>query len=367
MESIYRQLQRKINTIGVGLPESDKGFDEEYLKALFTPEEAEFALKMDRSLQTVEEVATSMEIPTDEAQEMLNKMCKDGLVYSVKDKDKVMRYKLIGTYHGFFEWNVGRMDPSWVRPMVKHNISGLTNTFWASELPFFRYIPNRPDLVEDGKCLDIDNVETIIRRQEKIAVIPCYCRRTADMWKREEKVCKHYSEDDYQICLAFGEFVDFYMDVLKIGRRITADEALEIISHGSENGTSAMVVNDKNVEGMCSCCACCCGIIGGLRTFGPGQALGHVCNYMVVQDTELCTQCSVCTKRCPTRAQKMVDGKLVYDQGRCVGCGLCIDTCPTKALKLVRIPDEQLNYPPNESYTELLDQVATNRRKSHLL
>jgi len=37
-ETIYRQLQSKINTIGVGLPESASGYDEQYLKVLFTPE-----------------------------------------------------------------------------------------------------------------------------------------------------------------------------------------------------------------------------------------------------------------------------------------------------------------------------------------
>jgi ferredoxin len=128
-----------------------------------------------------------------------------------------------------------------------------------------------------------------------------------------------------------------------------------------------MVFNDKNVEGMCNCCSDCCGVIGGLRAFGPGRTQGHVSNYMVRRDDELCTECGVCAERCTTRAQRMKEDKLVFDATRCVGCGLCVDTCSDKALKLHRLPEEQLNYPPNDSYTELLDEVAANRRKTHLI
>ena len=47
MESIYRQLQRKLNTLGMGLPETDEGYELEYLKEMFTPEDARFALDME--------------------------------------------------------------------------------------------------------------------------------------------------------------------------------------------------------------------------------------------------------------------------------------------------------------------------------
>jgi len=368
MESIYRQLQRKINMIGVGLPESSQGLDEVYLKGLFTPEEAEFALKMDLRLQTAEETAESMGIPVEEAQRMLDLMCKDGLVYR-RRINGLFHYYLVGTYHGFFEWNVGRMDPSWVKPMVKHNVAGLTNVFWTSERPLFRYLPIRPELVENNECLDIDNVDEIIKRQKKIATVPCFCRSSADMFTGKENFCKHDSSEGHHTCMAFGEFVDFYEDVLHVGRRITNEEALDLIHKCSETGTASMVFNDKVVEGMCSCCPCCCGVTGGLRTFGPGRALGHVSNYVSEQDEALCTNCGLCATRCPTKARsKKKDEETVkFDSTRCYGCGLCVDTCPSKALKLRRLPEEKLNYPTSDSYTELLEQLAADRKTTHLI
>jgi|GEM_PF-1027705 len=371
MESIYRQLQRKINMIGVGLPESDRGFDMDYLKVLFTPEEAEFALKMDLvGMQTADEVAGSMGIPVEEAQRMLDMMCSHGLVYRRKSKeDGLFRYKLVGTYHGFFEWNVGQMEPAWVKPMVKHNISGLSRIFWTSQRPLFRYLPIRPELVENNECLDIDNVEKIIRSKDKIGIVPCFCRETADMYAGKEDNCRHKSKKGNEICIGFGDFVDFYADVMHVGRRITADEALELIHKCSENGTAAMVLNDKTVEGMCSCCPCCCGVVGGLRTFGPGRALGHVSNYVAVRDDALCTNCGLCVKRCPTRGQSKKEGdeKVKFDSTRCLGCGLCVDTCPSKALKLVRLPENEFTYPTSEDYPELLDELAADRKSTHLL
>jgi len=152
-ETIYRHLLRKINTICVGLPESASGYDEQYLKVLFTPEEAGFAMKMERGLQTLEEVADSVQVSVEEAARMLSMMCKDGLVYRVKDRDGVTRYYLMTTCRGLFEWNLTRIDPSWIRPMVKHNMEGLTSVFFNSEIPIFRYLPIRPDLVENNESL----------------------------------------------------------------------------------------------------------------------------------------------------------------------------------------------------------------------
>ena len=366
MESIYRHLQRKLNTIGVGVPESEKGYDLEYLKVLFTEEEVEFALKMDIGLQTLEEVARSMVISCEEAQRMLSMLAKDGLVYNVADQNGVVRYYLCSSYHGFFEWNVGRATPEWIKPMVKHNMNGMTKIFFTSEVPLFRYLPIRPDLVENGECLDIDNVEKIIRRQKRIAVLPCFCRVTSKTFAGEN-VCKAPHHKHYETCLAFGEFVDFFINELGVSREISADEALEIMSHSSQRGTTCMVLNDKNVEGMCNCCSCCCGVVGGLRAFGAGKAKDALSNYVSVWDESLCGHCATCNERCPTTARKLVDGEMVFDPDKCMGCGLCVDTCESKALKLLRKPEDKLFYPPDQCYTELLDNIAKHRRKTRLI
>jgi len=46
-------------------------------------------MKMEGGLQTLEEVAESVQVSVEEAERMLSMMCKDGLVYRVKDRDGV--------------------------------------------------------------------------------------------------------------------------------------------------------------------------------------------------------------------------------------------------------------------------------------
>jgi len=66
-----------------------------------------------------------------------------------------------------------------------------------------------------------------------------------------------------------------------------------------------------------------------------------------VNDWELCTGCSTCSKICPTDAIKMVPvdievepGKKAQrpaiDYGRCTFCGMCVDICTTGSLKMTR-------------------------------
>ena len=374
MESIYRQLQRKINTIGVGFPENENGYDVEVLKALFDEEEAEFALKMDRGLHTAKEFAESLGMPLEETERILNKMIKDGLVYYAAHNEangEERQYCLISTYHGFFEWNVGRMDPSWVNPMVKANIEGLSRVFFNSEHPMFRYLPVRPELVDGGKCLDEDNMELYIKRAKKCAKTPCFCRQTSAIFSGKW-FCKHNPEEELDICLAFDDFAHFFVEELGVGEYITTEEALEIMSRATDRGTACLVLNDTNVEGMCSCCSCCCGVIGGIRAFGPGYAKGHISNYYAVRDEEKCTNCGVCVKRCMTKALHFKDRnaevkEVVFDVDRCIGCGLCVDTCEHDAVKLVRKPDEEIYHAPAKDYLDLNEIIAKSRRGTHLL
>ncbi len=47
-----------------------------------------------------------------------------------------------------------------------------------------------------------------------------------------------------------------------------------------------------------------------------------------------CVGCGECVKGCSVGAQKMVDGKHVFDRSLCVSCGICVDVCFSEALKL---------------------------------
>ena len=50
-------------------------------------------------------------------------------------------------------------------------------------------------------------------------------------------------------------------------------------------------------------------------------------------DEQLCTGCTHCVRKCPTRAIRIRDGLQVRMAGHCIACGECIVVCPTGALR----------------------------------
>lgn len=51
-------------------------------------------------------------------------------------------------------------------------------------------------------------------------------------------------------------------------------------------------------------------------------------------NTENCRGCKVCAieKSCPTKAAKLVDGKITIDKNVCLSCGVCVGKCPFSAI-----------------------------------
>ena len=49
-----------------------------------------------------------------------------------------------------------------------------------------------------------------------------------------------------------------------------------------------------------------------------------------------CVYCTVCAKKCPTRAllANRAQKRWAIDRLRCISCGYCVDACPKKSLAL---------------------------------
>jgi len=145
-----------------------------------------------------------------------------------------------------------------------------------------------------------------------------------------------------------------------IGREITLDESLSILERNQKEGLVLQPSNTEKAEFVCSCCGCCCGMLGVHKSL-PKPVDFWSSNYYAVVNPDACNGCGNCEKRCQVEAAR-VSGKkeqASVDLNRCIGCGLCIPTCPQKALSLHRKPGGAV---PPADREDLLDTIMSKKK-----
>jgi ferredoxin len=187
----------------------------------------------------------------------------------------------------------------------------------------------------------------ILSHPQSIVVMDCACRIERGI------------EDpgDVNVCIAVGEPVaGFWLEhggERLHARRITADEAVEIMRRAREKGSIPTAwFKDAAGDGFFAICNCgpgACDALEAARIAAslqvenpPGIALAS--GYCARVDRSLCEGCGQCVRSCPFGAVAL-DGEdkavVVFDL--CMGCGLCADGCGRGALSLVR--DERKGIP----------------------
>jgi ferredoxin len=174
----------------------------------------------------------------------------------------------------------------------------------------------------------------------------------------QHKVIDKACDSPMDACIMVGPMAEYYLEN-KIGRQITLEEAMKIISESHEAGLVTQTQSVTRPFMICNCCKCCCGFLGAVRRT-PFPAKLVVSNHLTNVDPEKCTGCEDCIENCQVQAIAMNDdGVAQIDYDRCIGCGLCISTCPEDALSLILKPADQLSV-PKES---LHDQMARGGKR----
>jgi Na+-translocating ferredoxin:NAD+ oxidoreductase subunit B len=162
-----------------------------------------------------------------------------------------------------------------------------------------------------------------------------------------------------EACFMFGSMGQYYLD-RNMGRAISLDEAIDILTKCREAGLVTQPATSQNPAGMCNCCGDCCGVLRALNKH-PRPSEMVFSNYFAVVETEDCTGCETCLERCQMNALRMNDDGMAFVDGdRCIGCGLCVTTCPTEALKLVSKSEAEIRTPP-ASMVEQMMRMAQKR------
>lgn len=191
--------------------------------------------------------------------------------------------------------------------------------------------------IEDPKeIVPIEEVSKILDNFEDFALIGCPCRVRKDV--EGIRVCK----DKYPVrnCIILGPNAKALIEMgdpnIEI---ITKEEAIRISNEAAKLGLVHTTDNRaENVNILCACCECCCGLLAGLTRLDNPRSIAKA-NYISTIDPDLCIGCETCLGRCKFGAISIdTIAKITVD--KCIGCGLCAVTCPEKAITMKRVERE---------------------------
>lgn len=332
-DQLYHQLREHVDQYSVGFNASESQVEIEFLKVLFTEEEARMYLHLRRYLQPAHIIAEKAGMELAEAERILTGMLKKGLTFP-KIKEDARYYSVAPFMHGLLEHACLLMADNPEFKEVAKKLQKYLAREYKPKGRLVRTIPVEGQVSPDLPVAPYYDVVKIIQGKDKIAVTPCACEAKTRII---DKPCDQTKE----MCISFGFYAELYAETLKIGRYISQEEAIAIIKQAEEEGLVHQLAGDKrSVEGICNCCRECCGILKSFKFF-PKPALMATSDYVVQLNKEECISCGTCVERCPMDAFTEGGDVISVDPGRCIGCGLCTTTCPTEALSLEIQPEEK--------------------------
>ena len=174
--------------------------------------------------------------------------------------------------------------------------------------------------------------DIVLEASAPITLARCACRDVADKRGSRADSC-----GPLESCLYIGDPIASFVAEKQSGaRRITADEALDVVEAAADRGSIHSLWFKDAAAGrmyaMCNCCSCCCIGLKSVRAgFSPLAGSG----YLAHVDAAACTGCGACVGSCAFSAISL-EGESVamIDPNACLGCGACVGQCPSGALAL---------------------------------
>ncbi|MDQ7783308.1 MAG: 4Fe-4S binding protein [Desulfomonilaceae bacterium] len=337
MSDVYRRLAERLDSLPNGFPATENGLELKILRKIFSPEEADMALKMRTTPETAEAISERLCIPLDEMQAILDNMVKKGQIGSGKIKGRQV-YMLFPFCFGIYEFQLPRLDKEFALLMEEY-IPTLVGTLGRHAPAVMRVIPLNVQIDAEQAVYPYEDIYQVIQESKSIQVMDCMCRKKHALIGRQ---CEHSLE----VCLALANSEGAF-DKYPKGRSVTREEAIEIIKKADEEGLVHSTFNVQNgLLAVCNCCSCACLMLGGMMRHNAPHLMAKS-NYVAAIEQGTCDACGVCANdRCPVGAIVELEGSYVVDATRCLGCGICRPTCPTESITLVRKPQKERDQPP---------------------
>ena len=332
-EEVYRQLCETMAKRGGRYPGVEIPEFYELVHELFTSEEAEVSNAIPRGFNPASVIAKEMGKTEEEISPILETMADKGLCTAGKMGDTTF-YGGPPFVPGIFEFQFMRGTNTETDKKLARLIHAYKEAADAAQGPPKTDFPTTRVVTVDrviqagNKIHTYDQVAAYIERYDPLAVSTCFCRHQAELIDENDDCGK-----PNEVCMQFGMGAQFVID-RKMGRKITKEEAMDILGQAEEAGLVHATLNRQEIDFLCNCCSCHCVILKtALSHPKPGIALSS--GFQPVWDPELCTECETCIQRCPMEALTLGEEDVPeVDLDRCIGCGVCATGCPSEAIEL---------------------------------
>ena len=327
------------------------------VEELFTPEEAAVFNAIPKGYNPAEAIAKAMGKSVDEVRPILEAMADKGLC-TAGAMGGVTYYSAPPFVPGIFEFQFMRGTKTERDKRLAKLIHAFKAALDAEQgppkitYPTSRVIPVDRKIQAENTIHTYHQVASYIEKYQPLAVSTCFCRHEAKLIDEKDDCGK-----PDEVCMQFGMGAQFVID-RKMGRRISKEEALEILKQTEEAGLVHAAINRQEIDFLCNCCSCHCMILKtALAQPKPGLSLNS--GFKPLHDSEKCTACGTCIDRCPTEALAMGDEDVpVLNSDLCIGCGVCATGCDFEAITLV---ERAGILPPPLDQKALLEAVKASR------
>ncbi len=348
-DELYRKLQQYLDTLSVGFPPTESGIELKILKALFSEADAELTLSLSQKLETAEDIAARLGRDAAQTAAQLKDMRDRGLLFSM-EKGGVTRYSAFQFVHGVLEFQIHTIGKELAEMYEAYFAEAFGNAVLFSTPNFMRTIPVQEALDAKQTIATFNDAVQYLRSQNLIAVADCYCRK-------EQAALGKDTGQPMETCFMFGPMAKYYIDT-KLGRQVTADEAVSILTNAEKAGLVTQSAAAQNPIALCSCSGDSCMVLRALKLSDKPAA--HVTsNYQASVEASECIGCQACVDICHMHAITMKDDIAEINLDRCIGCGLCVRRCAPGAIHLM-LKADQPDIPP--TIVEQVQQMAKARK-----
>ena len=161
-------------------------------------------------------------------------------------------------------------------------------------------IPVEKAIPATNESVDVEHISHWLKKYEgHLGVGYCSCRNAMRI---QGEGCGELQDE---LCIAVGQFADYCLETGK-GRKITYEEAMEILQRAEDNGYVHQITNIDGEDKIFAICNCALGSCFALRTsqlFNTPNMSASA--YRAHVDAEKCVACGKCAEVCPAGAAKL--------------------------------------------------------------